>query len=81
MTIKQVLELFKYNWKNKIGITMNGDCGERTEMLEPTLYKDIKLSQIKDLLDYKVYSLWIEYDEDNKPYFEISFSDPDGEWK
>lgn len=81
MKIKQALELFKYNWKNKIGITMNGDRGEQTEMLKPTLYDDIKLFQIKDLLDYEVYSLWIGYDEDNKPYFEISFNDPDGEWK
>ena len=82
MEILKTIELFKYNHINKISIVMMYDDGGREEKLEPTLYKDIKFSQIKDLLRYEVYSIYIEKDEnDNKPYFEISYCDPYGEWK
>ena len=81
MRIAEALELFKYNWKDKISIVMLYDDGGHEEKLEPTVYGDIKFSQIKDLLKYEVYSVWIEQDEDNKSYFEISYCDPHGEWK
>lgn len=81
MRIAEALELFKYNWKDKISIVMLYDDGGNEEKLEPTLYKDITFAQIKDLLKYEVYSVWIEQDEDNKPCFEISYCDPHGEWK
>lgn len=79
MKIKQVLELFKYNRSNKISITILYDDGSEEEKLEPTLYCDMSYSQIKDLLDYEVYSIYIK--NDDKPYFEISYCDPKGEWK
>ena len=81
MKILDAIELFKYNWRDKISIVMMYDDGGDEEKLEPTLYKDIKFSQVKDLLKYEVYSVWIKQDEDNKPYFEISYCDPYGEWK
>ena len=81
MRIAEALELFKYNWKDKISIVMLYDDGGNEEKLGPTLYREIKFSQIKDLLKYEVYSVWIEQDEDNKPCFEISYCDPHGEWK
>ena len=81
MRIAEALELFKYNWKDKISIVMLYDDGGNEEKLEPTVYGDIKFSQIKDLLKYEVYSVWIVPDEAGKPYFEISYCDPHGEWK
>jgi hypothetical protein len=81
MKISEAIELFKYNWRDKISIVMMYDDGGAEEKLEPTLYKDIKFAQVKDLLKYEVYSVWIEPDEDNKPHFEISYCDPHGEWK
>lgn len=81
MKISEALELFKYNWKDKISIVMLYDDGGDEEKLEPTLYKDIKFSQVRDLLKYEVDSVWIETDEEGKPYFEISYCDPHGEWK
>ena len=81
MKISEALELFKYNWKDKISIVMLYDDGNDEEKLEPTLYKDIKFSQVRDLLKYEVESVWIKTDEEDKPYFEISYCDPQGEWK
>ena len=81
MKISDAIELFKYNHRDKISIVMLYDDGGNEEKLEPTVYGDIKFSQIKDLLKYEVYSVWIEQDEDNKPCFEISYCDPHGEWK
>lgn len=81
MKISDAIELFKYNWKDKINIVMMLDDGRDEEKLEPTVYADIKFSQVKDLLKYEVYSVWIKKDEDNKPYVEISYCDPYGEWK
>lgn len=81
MRIAEALELFKYNWKDKISIVMMYDDGGNEEKLEPTVYGDIKFSQIKDLLKYEVYSVWIKADEAGEPYFEISYCDPHGEWK
>lgn len=81
MRIAEALELFKYNWKDKISIVMMYDDGGNEEKLEPTVYGDIKFSQIKDLLKYEVYSVWIKADEEDNPYFEISYCDPHGEWK
>ena len=81
MRIAEVLELFKYNWKDKISIVMLYDDGGDEEKLETTVYTDIKFSQIKDLLKYEVYSVWIKPDEEDKPCFEISYCDPHGEWK
>ena len=81
MRIAEALELFKYNWKDKISIVMLYDDGGNEEKLEPTIYGDITFAQVKDLLKYEVYSVWIKKDEDNKPYVEISYCDPHGEWK
>ena len=81
MRIAEALELFKYNWKDKISIVMLYDDGGDEEKLEPAVYADLKFSQIKDLLKYEVYSIWIKPDEENKPCFEISYCDPHGEWK
>ena len=81
MKILEALELFKYNWKDKISIVMLYDDGGDEKKLEPTLYKDIKFSQVRDLLKYEVESVWIKTDEEDKPYFEISYCDPHGEWK
>lgn len=81
MRIAEALELFKYNLKDKISIVMLYDDGSNEEKLESTVYADIKFSQIKDLLKYEVYSIWIKSDEENKPCFEISYCDPHGEWK
>lgn len=81
MKISEAIELFKYNWKDRINIVMMLDDGRDEEKLEPTLYKDITFAQVKDLLKYEVYSVWIKKDEDNKPYVEISYCDPHGEWK
>lgn len=81
MRIAEALELFKYNWKDKISIVMMLDDGRDEEKLEPIVYGDIKFSQIKDLLKYEVYSVWIVPDEAGKPHFEISYCDPHGEWK
>ena len=81
MKISEAIELFKYNWKDKISIVMLYDDGGNEEKLEPTLYKDITFAQIKDLFKYVVYSVWIVPDEAGKPYFEISYCDPHGEWK
>ena len=50
MKISEALELFKYNWKDKISIVMLYDDGGDEEKLEPTLHKDIKFSQARDLL-------------------------------
>lgn len=79
MKIKQALELFKYNHTTRIQIVMMHDDGDDEEKLKPTLYRDMSYSQIKDLLDYEVYSIYIR--NDGKPYFEISYRDPYGEWK
>ena len=49
MKISEALELFKYNWKDKISIVMLYDDGGDEEKLEPTLHKDIKFSQVRDL--------------------------------
>ena len=49
MRIAEALELFKYNWKDKISIVMLYDDGGDEEKLEPTLHKDIKCSQARDL--------------------------------
>ena len=49
MKISEALELFKYNWKDKISIVMLYDDGGDEEKLEPTLHKDIKFSQARDL--------------------------------
>ena len=54
------------------------DCDE--EKLKPILYRDMSYSQIKDLLDYEVYSIDIENEYD-EPYFKITYCDPHGEWK
>ena len=81
MKISEALELFRYNHTDKISIVMMYDDGGDEEKLEPTLYRDIKFSQVKDLLKYEVYSVWIEQDKNNKPCFEISYCDPHGEWK
>ena len=43
MKISEALELFKYNWKDKISIVMLYDDGGDEEKLEPTLHKDIKV--------------------------------------
>lgn len=80
MKIKQALELFKYNYSNKISIVMLYDDGADEEKLEPILYRDMSYSQIKDLLDYEVYSIYIEVEYD-EPYFKITYCDPYGEWK
>lgn len=80
MKIKQALELFKYNCSNKISIVMLYDDGSDEDKLKPILYRDMSYSQIKDLLDYEVYSIYIEYEYD-KPYFKITYCDPYGEWK
>lgn len=79
MKIKQALELFKYNHTDRIQIVMMYDDGDDEEKLKPTLYRDISYLQIKDLLDYEVYSIYIQ--NDGKPYFKISYCDPYGEWK
>lgn len=81
MRIAEALELFKYNWRDKISIVMMLDDGRDEEKLEPTVYEDLKFSQIKDLLKYEVHSIWIKSDEEDEPYFEISYCDPHGEWK
>ena len=79
MRISDAIELFKYNWKDKISIVMLYDDGGNEEKLEPTLYKDITFAQVKDLLKYEVYSVWIVPDEAGKQHFEISYCDPHGE--
>lgn len=101
-TIKEVLEfLDSFFIYNKIVIVMMDDDGNDHIVLEPTKYEDIKYSDIKHILDEKVYSLTIintieelnyyneNEDEDentvyvwnDEPYFEITYCDPEGEWK
>lgn len=81
MKISDVIELFKYNRINKICIVMMCDDGNYEEKLEPTLYHNIKFSDIKDFLNYEVYSMYIKETDCDRPYFEISYCDPYGEWK
>ena len=50
MKISEALELFKYNHTDKIGIEMLDDCGGSREMMEPTLYREIKFFDVKDYL-------------------------------
>ena len=80
MNIKEALELFKYNCTNKISIVMICDDGKEEEKLKPTLYDNIKYLNIKDYLKYDVYSIYINNEYD-KPYFEIHYCNPYGEWK
>lgn len=81
MKISDAIELFKYNRINEICIVMMCDDGNNEEKLEPTLYNNIKFSDIKDFLNYEVYSVYIKEDGCSKPYFQISYCDPYGEWK
>ena len=82
MRIAEALELFKYNHTDKISIEMLDDCGGSKEMMEPTLYREIKFFDVKDYLKYEVYYVGIELDEEtNKSYIRISYCDPYGEWK
>ena len=68
MNIKEALELFKHNCTNKISIVMMNDDGKEIEQLKPTLYQDIKYRDIKDFLNYEVYSIYIDNEYD-KPCF------------
>lgn len=82
-TIKEVLEfLDSFFIYNKIAIVMMDDDGNDHIVLKPTKYEDIKYSDIKHILDEKVYSFMIaKYDDEGKALFEIAYCDPEGEWK
>ena len=68
MKIAEALELFKYNHSDKISIEMLDDCGGSEEMMEPTLYREIKFFDVKDYLKYEVYYVGIELDEETNKY-------------
>lgn len=99
-TIKQTLEFLDSIYLfNKIAIVMTDDNGYDHLIVGPIKFEDLKYSDIKDILDERVYSITIEdtftteyanidetIDEDNKDsrqefYLQISYEDPQGEWK
>lgn len=81
MKISEALELFKYNHTDKISIEILYDDGSEDVRLKPTRYSDIKYCNIKDYLKYEVYSIDIEKEKADEPYFKISYCCPHGEWK
>ena len=75
-SVKEVLELFKYDHRTKISLVKLYDDGADEEVLSPRLYEKLTYSDISDYLEEEFYCFELDGD-----HLAICYLDPKGEWK